>query len=70
MRERTKKWVRPALFVLGGVLAGLAYYLFAGCATGTCPITSDPVSSMLYMGVIGLLLSGVFGKGCEGGCNM
>ena len=42
-------------------MAGLAYYYFIGCATGSCPITSNPVSSMVYMGLIGWLLSSVFG---------
>ena len=53
MKEKGKKWMRPALFTIGGVLAGLAYYHFIGCATGSCPITSNPVSSMVYMGLIG-----------------
>ena len=70
MKEKGKKWMRPALFTIGGVLAGLAYYHFIGCATGSCPITSNPVSSMVYMGLIGWLLSGVCGKGCEDGCSM
>ena len=70
MKEKGKKWMRPALFTIGGVLAGLAYYHFIGCATGSCPITSNPVSSMVYMGLIGWLLSSVFGKWCEGGCSM
>ena len=70
MREKTKKWLRPVLFILGGALAGLAYYHFIGCATGSCPITSNPVSSMAYMGLIGWLLSGIFGKECDGGCPM
>lgn len=70
MKEKGKKWMRPALFTIGGVLAGLAYYHFIGCATGSCPITSNPVSSMVYMGLIGWLLSGVFGKGREDGCSM
>ena len=38
--------------------------------TGSCPITSNPIITMIYMGVIGLLLSGLFGKGCDGKCNM
>ena len=70
MKEKGNKWMRPALFTIGGVLAGLAYYHFIGCATGSCPITSNPDSSMVYMGLIGWLLSGVFGKGCEDGCSM
>ena len=70
MKEKAKKWMRPALFTIGGAMAGLAYYYFIGCATGSCPITSNPVSSMVYIGLIGLLLSCVFGKGCEDGCSM
>ena len=70
MKEKAKKWMRPALFTIGGAMAGLAYYYFIGCAAGSCPITSNPVSSMVYMGLIGWLLSGVFGKGCEDGCSM
>ena len=70
MKEKLKKWARPVLFTLGGALIGLAYYRIVGCATGTCPITSNPISSMVYMGLIGWLLSGVFGKECDGGCPM
>ena len=60
MKERMKKWLRPALFTLGGALVGLGYYSLVGCATGTCAITSSPLNSMVYMGLIGWLLSGVF----------
>ena len=70
VKEGLKKRLRPGLFTLGGVFAGLGYYFFVGCASGSCPITSNPISSMAYMGVIGWLLSGVFGKGCEDGCSM
>ena len=66
---KIRKWIRPTLFTLGGALAGLAYYSFIGCASGTCPITSNPFSSMLYMGLIGWLISGVFGGEC-GSCKM
>lgn len=70
MKENMKKWLRPALFTLVGALVGLGYYYFVGCSTGSCPITSNPVSSMVYMGLIGWLLSGAFGKECGGGCSM
>lgn len=70
MKRRLKKMLRPGLFTLGGVLAGLGYYYYVGCVSGSCPIASNPISSMAYMGVIGWLLSGVFGKECKGKCNM
>lgn len=70
MKKRMKSWLRPGLFILGGVIAGYLYNRFAGCASGTCAIASSPAAAMLYMGVIGWLLSGVFGKGCGGRCSM
>lgn len=56
---KRKKWLWPLLFAAGGALAGLLYYQFFGCKTN-CPITSSPVNTMLYLAVVGLLLSGVF----------
>ena len=70
MKEKWKKWIRPALFTLGGVFAGLGYYYFVGCSTGSCPITSSPVRSMAYMALLGWLLSGILEKECDDGCNM
>jgi len=70
MKDKIKKCIRPALFTLGGTLVGLAYYYFVGCTTGGCAITSNPVNSMIYMGLIGWLLSGIFGRECDGGCRM
>jgi len=70
MKATLKKWLKPVLFTVGGALAGLAYYRYVGCVTGSCPITSSPVTSMVYMGLIGWLLSGVFGKECGDKCNM
>ena len=67
---RIRKWIRPILFTLTGMAAGLGYYHLVGCATGSCAITSNPVHSMLYMGLIGWLLSGLFGKECKDTCNM
>ncbi len=67
MKERMKKWLRPALFILGGGLVGLGYYYLLGCSTGTCVITSSPLTSMAYMALVGWLLSGVFGSSCCGG---
>jgi len=70
MENKKKAWIRPVLFTVGGAVAGLAYYYFVGCSTGSCAITSNPISSMLYMAMIGWLISGVTGEGCEGGCHM
>lgn len=70
MRKNIKKWLRPVLFTAGGALAGPAYCCFVGCAPGACPLTSHPLATMAYMGPVGWLLSGVWGKGCDDQCNM
>jgi hypothetical protein len=41
---------------IGGAL-GFLYYKLVGCSSGTCPITSKPLNSILYGVVMGLLLS-------------
>ena len=41
--------------IVGGI-AGFAYYYYVGCASGTCPISSNPFVSTLYVGTIGALL--------------
>ena len=64
MKKRLKKLLRPLLFTLGGALAGLAYYYLVGCSSGSCSITSNPLSSMLYLGLAGLILSGAFCPCC------
>ena len=59
MKEKLKKIAHPAIFTAIGSGLGLAYYHFLGCPTGTCPITSSPMSTMVYTGLIGLLVSRV-----------
>ena len=69
MKENVKNRLTPLLFTIGGALVGLAYYHFVECSTGSCAITSNPINSMVYMGLMGWLLSGVFSGGCVSGCN-
>ena len=70
MKKHMKKWLRPALFTLGGALVGLGYYALVGCSTGSCVITSSPFTSMAYMALVGWLLSGAFGSCyCGGSCK-
>ena len=39
--------------VIVGLISGYAYYHYIGCISGTCSITSKPLNSTLYGGVLG-----------------
>jgi xanthine/uracil permease len=41
--------------VIFGAVIGYAYYHFIGCSTGSCAITSNPWTSVLYGSVFGAL---------------
>ena len=70
-----KQWLskQRLLRLLGlalGLAGGYAYYRLVGCATGTCPLTSNPWITTLWGGAIGWLLAGVIAPGCaQGGCR-
>jgi hypothetical protein len=49
--------VRSVLFVLGGAASGFAYWRTIGCASGTCPLTSNPYVSTAYGAFVGLAMS-------------
>ncbi len=49
-------WKRLAWIAVGGV-AGFGWYYYIGCATGTCPISSNPCISTGYGALIGALAS-------------
>jgi hypothetical protein len=42
--------------IAAGAIAGYAYYYYVGCASGTCMITSRPLNSTLYGGLMGFFL--------------
>ena len=49
--------VRRIAGIALGALAGFAYYYFIGCASGTCPITSNPYITTIYGATFGAVLS-------------
>jgi LytS/YehU family sensor histidine kinase len=57
---KKKALILTAVGVIVGLLAGYAYYHFVGCNSGTCAITSNPLNSTLYGGVMGGLLFNIF----------
>lgn len=56
MRWPTRwEWMGLAI----GLAAGWACWYYVGCYYGTCPITSRPLNSTLYGGVLGWLAAGI-----------
>lgn len=48
--------IKQVSIILLGATAGFAYYYFIGCASGTCPIQSNPYISTAY----GALIAAIF----------
>ena len=46
--------------ILIGSVAGLLYWKFIGCESGSCPISSSPYISTLYGAILGGLLFSIF----------
>jgi len=44
-----------------GALVGYGYYRFIGCASGSCPITSNPWISTLYGALMGFMVAQMSG---------
>ncbi|SHF33656.1 hypothetical protein SAMN05444405_10795 [Bacteroides luti] len=55
----TQYWL-VLLGVVIGALGGYLYWLFIGCSSGSCPITSSPLLSSLWGAVMGGLLFSIF----------
>ena len=55
-------YIITGIGVLVGLIAGYAYYYYVGCASGTCNITSKPLNSTLYGGLMGGLMFNMFVK--------
>ncbi|MDK2771197.1 DUF6132 family protein [Flavobacterium haoranii] len=53
---KKKAYIITGIGVVVGLIAGYAYYYYVGCASGTCAITSKPLNSTLYGGLMGGLL--------------
>lgn len=57
-----KGYIITGIGVVVGLLVGYAYYYYVGCASGTCVITSKPLNSTLYGGLMGGLFFNLFVK--------
>lgn len=57
-----KAIIITSIGVIIGCVGGYAYYYYVGCASGACAITSKPLNSTLYGGLMGGLLFNLFVK--------
>ena len=55
-----KAYIITGIEVIVGLLAGYLYYQEIGCLSGSCAITSKPLNSTLYGGLMGVLLINLF----------
>ena len=51
-----------AIGIVIGALAGFANYKFVGCATGTCPLSSNPWTAT----IVGMVVGGLIGSSFQG----
>ncbi|MDR2139195.1 MAG: DUF6132 family protein [Tannerella sp.] len=45
-----------------GAAGGYLYWLRIGCTSGTCPVTSSPIMSVIWGAILGGLIFGMFQK--------
>ena len=46
---------------VGGLLGYFVLHKLIGCSSGSCPITANPVTSIIYGIIMGVLLAGAVG---------
>ena len=62
MKGAITKYKTHAIGAVLGTMAGWSYWYFVGCSTGSCAITSNPVSSTFYGAFMGGLIGSMFGR--------
>ena len=56
MKEFLLKHKYAFLLIIPGILAGFLYWKYVGCASGTCPITSNWHTMLLFGGLFGYFI--------------
>ncbi len=51
------KIYRISLGAMAGGVLGILYWKYIGCNTGSCPLTSNPIQSVLLFGFLGGFLA-------------
>ncbi len=53
---KTWNFWKQVLSIVVGATGGYLYYRYVGCSSGQCAITSNPVMSIVWGGIMGLFL--------------
>lgn len=53
---KSGSFIKSLLGIVIGGLAGFLYFYFVGCKSGTCAITSNPVSSIITGSLLGFII--------------
>ena len=56
MKSIIQKHKYALLLIIPGILAGYLYWRYVGCTSGTCPITSNWHTMVLFGGLIGYFI--------------
>lgn len=56
------KYIKWIIAIVIGAGVGFSYWYFIGCNSGTCAITSSPINSSIYGGLMGILILNSFLK--------
>lgn len=62
MKDFIKKNILGLIGAVLGAIGGYAYYYYIGCASGTCPLKSNPYITVLMGGIVGYLILDMFKK--------
>ncbi|MEE4196758.1 MAG: DUF6132 family protein [Bacteroidales bacterium] len=56
MKEFILKHKYAFILLVPGIIAGFIYWKYVGCLSGTCPITSNWHTMVLFGGIFGYLI--------------
>ena len=70
MKKKYKEWIIHVIFTVVGAAFGAGLCYLIGYLTGTKIIASDIVSPMIYMGIAGMLISGIVVNEKNDKCNI
>jgi len=62
MVQKIKSSVPEIIGMVLGAIAGFIYFKTVGCATGSCPITSNPWLTIIWGSLIGYLTGSIFNR--------